>query len=206
MPVSYKAHKHEGSSNDSSEHLQQSPRQRFGSGSLHYGGSLPRRLLRQNTTSTVASASASNSNSANQSSCGFKYAEAHEIATATLRHGCLQPTPQTTASLQTLPHHYANFANLSSSSRRSGLNHQQQEHQAASIVPDIIQQEASDSEAEVDANSSSEAGSADRHVIVNQLLTFLTEKQQKHQLIDLSSEATTNTASTTSTLRLTDPQ
>ena len=68
------------------------PRQRFGSGSLHYGGSLPRRLLRQNTTSTVASASASNSNSANQSSCGFKYAEAHEIATATLRHGCLQPT------------------------------------------------------------------------------------------------------------------
>ena len=66
------------------------PRQRFGSGSLHYGGSLPRRLLRQNTTSTVASAS--NSNSANQSSCGFKYAEAHEIATATLRHGCLQPT------------------------------------------------------------------------------------------------------------------
>ena len=59
---------------------------------------------------------------------------------------------------------------------------------------------------QVDANSSSEAGSADRHVIVNQLLTFLTEKQQKHQLIDLSSEATTNTASTTSTLRLTDPQ
>ena len=60
--------------------------------------------------------------------------------------------PQTTASLQTLPHHYANFANLSSSSRRSGLNHQQQEHQAASIVPDIIQQAASDSEAEVNNN------------------------------------------------------
>ena len=40
----------------------------------------------------MASASASNSNSANQSSCGFKYAEAHEIATATLKHGCLQPT------------------------------------------------------------------------------------------------------------------
>ena len=59
---------------------------------------------------------------------------------------------------------------------------------------------------QVDANSNSEAGSADRHVIVNQLLTFLTEKQQKHQLIDLSSEATTNTASTTSTLRLTDPK
>ena len=61
------------------------PRQCFGSGSLYYSGSLPRRLLRQNTTSTVAS------NSANQPS-GFKYAEAHEIATATLRHGCLQPT------------------------------------------------------------------------------------------------------------------
>ena len=62
------------------------PRHRFGSGSLHYGGSLPRRLLRQNTTSTVASNSASNQ------PCGFKYAEAHEIATATLRQGCLQPT------------------------------------------------------------------------------------------------------------------
>lgn len=61
-------------------------------------------------------------------------------------------------------------------------------------MPDIIQQAASDDE--------SEAGeAADRHVIVNQLLTFLTEKQQQ-ELIDLS-EA--NTASTTSTLRLTEP-
>ena len=64
------------------------------------------------------------------------------------------------------------------------------------MVPDIIQQAASDSEAEADSNET--GGSAgDRHLIVNQLLTFLTEKEQ-------SSEAT-NTASTTSTLRLTDP-
>ena len=115
---------------------------------------------------------------------------------------------QTSASLQTLPHHYVNFSNLSSSSRSAGISHQQErppQHQVSPMVPDIIQQAASDSEAEADG--STEAGSADRHVIVNQLLTFLTEKQQKHQLIDLSSEAnTTNTASTTSTLRLTDPQ
>ena len=59
---------------------------------------------------------------------------------------------------------------------------------SGTIVPDIIQQAASDSEAEVDGSNNTEAGSADRHVIVNQLLTFLTEKQQKQQLIDLSSE------------------
>ena len=65
------------------------------------------------------------------------------------------------------------------------------------MVPDIIQQAASDSEAEAADSIEAAGGSADRHLIVNQLLTFLTEKEQ-------SSEAT-NTASTTSTLRLTDP-
>ena len=65
------------------------------------------------------------------------------------------------------------------------------------MVPDIIQQAASDSEAEADSNETGGGSAGDRHLIVNQLLTFLTEKEQ-------SSEAT-NTASTTSTLRLTDP-
>ena len=144
------------------------------------------------------------------SSSAFKYADTHEITSATLRHGCLQPQ-QTAASLQTLPHHYANFAGatatLTSSSRRSTVERgllSHHEHEAVADtplsgaegeVPDIIQVQAASS------SDSDEAGSSDRHVIVNQLLTFLTEKQQR-QLIDLS-EA--NTASTTSTLRLTDP-
>ncbi len=127
------------------------------------------------------------------SNTAFKYAEASEIASASLRHGCLQP--QAASSLQTLPHHYANFANLSSSSRnRPYFEAPSFESAASSRIPDIIQQTASDSE------DNNEAGGG--HVIVNQLLTFLTEKQQQ-QLIDLSSEA--NTASTTSTLRLTEP-
>lgn len=136
---------------------------------MQYGvsNSLPRRLLRQNTTSTMAS-----------NSGGFKYAEAHEISSATLRRGCLQPQ-------QTLlpPHHYANFANLSSRA----------DYQDDITIPDVIQTEPSDTE-EAEKNN-------EGHVIVNQLLTFLSEKQQQ-QLIDLS-EA--NTASTTSTLRLTEP-
>ena len=50
----------------------------------------------------------------------------------------------------------------------------------------------------------------ERHVIVNQLLTFLTEKQlaeeqqrQNSQLIGYFNEATSGTASTSATLRLT---
>ena len=116
---------------------------------------------------------------------GFKYADAQEISNASLRPGCLQP--------QTLPHHYANF------------RLQQQEATAAVAagaennrsVPDVIQQ--------LQVTEADEEARADRHVIVNQLLTFLTEKQQQQQqqqqqLIDLSSEA----ASTTSTIKLTD--
>ncbi len=47
-------------------------------------------------------------------------------------------------------------------------------------------------------SAANESASADRHVIVNQLLTFLTEKQrQDEQLIDIEP-----TASNSSTLRL----
>ena len=108
---------------------------------------------------------------------GFKYADTQEISNASLRPGCLQP--------QTLPHHYANFRHqdgAASTASEAAENN--------SSVPDIIQHQGLHSE---------DAARADRHVIVNQLLTFLTEKQQQQQLIDLS-----EAASTTSTIKLTD--
>ena len=83
------------------------------------------------------------------------------------------------------PHHYANFR----------LQHHQlnpRGDQENNIQPDVIQHQ------QLQVTEADEAR-ADRHVIVNQLLTFLTEKQQQQQLIDLS-----EAASTTSTIKLTD--
>ena len=111
---------------------------------------------------------------------GFKYADAQEISNASLRPGCLQP--------QTLPpHHYANFR-----LQHHQLNPRGPGDQENNIQPDVIQHQ------QLQVTEAEEAR-ADRHVIVNQLLTFLTEKQQQQQLIDLS-----EAASTTSTIKLTD--
>ena len=115
---------------------------------------------------------------------GFKYADAQEISNASLRPGCLQP--------QTLPpHHYANFRLQHHQLNPSGGQPGQGEGNNSS-VPDVIQHQ------QLQVTEAEEAR-ADRHVIVNQLLTFLTEKQQQQQLIDLS-----EAASTTSTIKLTD--
>ena len=51
----------------------------FGEPPVVYGGSLPRKLPRQSHQTPSSAITA------------FKYAETQDIASATLRHGCLQP-------------------------------------------------------------------------------------------------------------------
>jgi hypothetical protein len=165
-------------------------------------------LPRQSLAATLASST---------NAAAFKYADAQEIATASLRHTCLQPqTASSTVSLQTLPHHYANFATLTRPGRH---NHHQFEATSSSTntaVPDILQQAGPETaEMTVAIGGNASAAQNDRHVIVNQLLTFLTEKQQKQQqqqqqqqqqpqqLIDIDFGEPCS-ASTTSTLKLTE--
>ena len=101
------------------------------------------------------------------------------LASATLRHGCLQPQRATAASIHSLPHSYwTNKPELET-------------------VPDVLHQTDDTEESAIES-----ADSTDRHVIVNQLLTFLTEQQLKdeNQLIDFCD--THCSPSTASTLKL----
>ena len=146
-----------------------------------YGGSLPRKLPRGGQP-PLANHQASFS--------GFKYADSHELATATLRRGCLQPQrPTAAASLHSLPHAHHHVSYWT----RPEIDQLHQQPR-----PDVLQQTDTDESAVESADSQQ----TDRHVIVNQLLTFLTEQQLKDesQLIDFQDSHCT--PSTVSTLKL----